>query len=449
METGLIAPIEVQVELTQVCNWRCRHCYNHWRPQGKTGMSRLSLSETDLFRIAEELSANQIPSITITGGEPFSRRDSVFILLKEMREAGIRASINTNLSLVREDDIRKLADEYGDVPILFSMLAADAMEHERLAGVPPGTHARVVANAEFAIQKGLRVSLNMVLMRENLHALEDAIRLAKNIGIRTFCATKALPNAHAPDSAFLLTSEEVRWSLAELMRIEKQFDMPTDILGCYPRCLFADTDAYRRFSYRACAAGFTTATIGTDGSVRPCSHIEMSYGNVFREPFSVIWKRMSGWRKNEFIPEKCRDCSIVVACRGGCRVNTREQGLRNMDMHADPARLKNVPKKKPVRPLKMKNEMHGAVMVCPEARFRSEAFGALIYKTHPLTLVTVNASAAAFLKNAKERNTSFDFPLFLRQSGANTELELASVRRLYEKLVRKKILVTSKETERM
>ena len=443
MAAKLGAPVDVQIELTQACNWRCRHCYNYWRPQGATTNPGQHLSHDKLLRIVDELAMNQIPSITITGGEPFCQREEVFALLKLIRRVDIHASINTNLSLVREEDIRRLAGEHGDIPILFSLLSADEKEHNRLAGVQAGTHARVLERAGLAIRRGLRVSLNMVLMHENLHAMENTARLAKNLGVHAFCATKALPNAHAPDGAFLLSAEEVRGSLCELMRLELALEIPIDILGCYPRCLFADTDAYQRFSHRTCVAGCTTATIGANGNVRACSHMEVSYGNIFTDPLADIWEKMDGWRKGEFVPGRCRDCPISTACRGGCRVNTVMPGLLNMDFYANPENLKKLAQEQSIPNLFEKADgIPMRVAICPQAHFRNEAFGALIYKTNPLTLVLVNHAAATFLRSAAERREVFSLPDFLEQSGAKTGSERQNVERLYRRLVEKGFLTS-------
>lgn len=446
MATQLSAPVDVQIELTQVCNWRCRHCYNYWRPAGATTKPSQHLSRNELLRIVKELVVNQVPSITITGGEPFSQREDVFALLKMTSEAGIRASINTNLSLVREEDVDRLVNGHNDVSLLFSLLSADATEHECLAGVVAGTHARVIEHAALAIRRGLSVSLNMVLMQGNLHALENTARLAKNLGVRAFCATKALPNVYAPNGAFLLSAEEVRWSLTELMRLERLLDMPVDILGCYPRCLFVDTDAYQRFSHRTCVAGYTTVTIGADGNVRACSHMETSYGNILREPLTDIWQKISGWREGSFVPKECRDCPVVSACRGGCRVSTLAPGLQNMDIYADPQRLKDISLARLAPRLPEKaDEIPMRVMVHSQARFRSEAFGALIYIINPLALVLVNHSAATFLAAMAKKGEVLYFSAFLERSGAKTENERRSVEHLYRKLIRKGFLTTPTE----
>lgn len=438
----LCAPVDVQIELTQACNWRCCHCYNYWRSVGAVTHRNKHLSRNQLRRIVDELSANQVPSVTITGGEPFVRRNEMFALLEMLREARIHPSINSNLSLVREEDVEKLASEHSGVSILFSLLSANAKQHERLAGgLAAGTHAQVLGRAASAISHGVPVSMNMVLMRENLAAMEETARLAKQLGVRTFCATKALPNVQAPQHSYVLTSEEVRQSLLELMRIEREVGIPVDVLGCYPRCLFADTDAYRRFSHRTCVAGCTTATIGADGNIRACSHTDASYGNIFEGSLQSAWQNMEGWRQGAFIPNLCHGCPVVNACRGGCRVNTLTPDLHHMDIHASPHLLDVEPAKRlDARSPKETVVLSDKVVVNSQVGFRTEAFGALLYTTSPFAILLVNHGAAKFLRSAIDKETIFDLASFLKASGTTTEDERKKVTLLYNKLVRKNFL---------
>jgi radical SAM protein with 4Fe4S-binding SPASM domain len=448
MPIELIAPVDVQIELTQECNQACRHCYNFWRPSDFVKKPLKHLSRDELRYIVQELNLNQVLSITITGGEPFVRRNELFELLQMIKGVDIRASINTNFSCVRINDILKLAKEYSHIPLLVSLLSADAKKHELLAGVPKGTHAHLIENIKFAIRHGVSVGINMVLMRENLRDIRETAYLAKSLGVRTFCATKVLPNPYSRNNDFLLSAEEVLWSLKELIEIERILKIPVDILGCYPKCLLINTEAYRRFAHRVCVAGRTTVTIGADGEVRPCSHLSTSYGNIFSESLANIWKKMKGWRNNEFLPKECRDCPIVVQCTGGCRVNTLTLKLNAMDFYAEPRRLLNVSRDQLFsRPLPTDvNQFPNKVMVHQSVRFRNEPFGALFFRPDPWTIILVNQSAAAFLKEVKEKGTSFTYEEFLGYSGAKNEMESQKVKRLYQKLVRKGILVPSNET---
>jgi len=51
----------------------------------------------------------------------------------------------------------------------------------------------------------------------------------------------------------------------------------------------------------------------------------MTYGNLLTEPFADIWDRMSPWRENAYVPEKCKTCRYFNRCKGGCRISALAQ----------------------------------------------------------------------------------------------------------------------------
>jgi len=441
MKAELRAPVDVQIELTQACNQACRHCYNFWRFSKKKRDSIKSLSELELKHIVAELTRNNVFSATITGGEPFLQKKALFTLVQMLEKAGIRVSINTNFSLVEKKDIIELCNN-SQVSVLVSLLSANPDEHARLAGISRDLYFRVVDNISLALHHKIPLSLNMVLLRENLHGIRDVARLAKNLGVHTFCATKALPNNQFQSNDYLLSSEEVIWSLLELIDIERAFDLPVEVLGCYPKCLLVGTEAYKRFFHRVCVAGKTTATIGADGKVRPCPHAEISYGNILTEPLSDIWKKMSGWRKGEFVPEKCRNCTILDWCTGSCRFNSLLSGLENMDIHASPDNLKSFSTQQIIPVVSGEESLvPSKVFVSPNVEFRDESFGSLLFRRDRWAIILVNKSAADFLKN-KRNGKCISFDSFLKKSGAVSGEERQSVKNLYVRLFKKGMLVS-------
>jgi radical SAM protein with 4Fe4S-binding SPASM domain len=439
MTLELKAPIDVQIELTQECNQLCQHCYNFWREATHNERERLSLEE--IGKIVSILEANQVPSITITGGEPFLRRRELFALLEAVQRCGIRASINSNFSTARSEDIIQIARDYPYVSILVSVLSSDPDVHEALTNTPKGTHARALRNIKIATDHGLRVSMNMVLLPQNVDSMKSLAKIAKGLGIKTFCATKVLPPGSSKANVPLLSSDQVLRSLNELIEIEKEFQINVDTLECYPKCLLLGTEAFRRFSHRICVAGKTTATIGSDGEVRPCSHVTVSYGNIFREPFGDIWRRMADWRNGVFLPEKCTKCPILAFCTGGCRVNSFSGDFDEMDFYADPDRIPSVPKERilPIAETPENLDFFDKVIISPTVGMRAESFGAVIFQPEPWGIILINKSAMNFLKS--KTGIIFTFSDFLESSGAMTETDKRRVKHLYRKLIHKKMLI--------
>ncbi len=443
MTNELSAPIDVQIEITQNCNQNCRHCYNFWRQvDGKRLIRGRSLGKKKLEKIIQELVANKIPSVTITGGEPFLCSNDVFWLLGIVKTGGIRASINTNFSIVSEDDIKRLAKFR--VPILVTLLSSTAKKHEYLAGAAAGTYEKVIRNIKIALREGISVSINMALLQENLAEIVSVAKVAKELGVKTFCATRVLPNTCTKGSSFLLSADEVLWSLEKLIEIEQVIGVPVEVLGCYPKCLLAGTKAYHRFFHRACVAGRTTVTIDPNGEVRPCPHVELLYGNILYEPFAYIWKKMNRWRHNEFVPQSCSKCPILPYCNGGCRVNTSALNLNDMDYHANTKRLANLSHKELSLQIALpdNNKLPLEVIVNPDIEFREEIFGSLVTCKKPRwAIILLNKSATAFLEIKKAEKKSFSFTDFIEESKAVDEAEKEKVKRLYGKMVQKGILI--------
>lgn len=68
------------IDLTYKCNLRCRHCYNN-------SGERLGeeMSSEDVMQIAKELSALEVESICICGGEPLLRIDDVLSITRYIK----------------------------------------------------------------------------------------------------------------------------------------------------------------------------------------------------------------------------------------------------------------------------------------------------------------------------------------------------------------------------
>ena len=105
----LSAPISAQVEVTEVCNLSCVHCYNVWHQKPPSEYS--TLNKDRLLYVLEELRDSGIFKVTLTGGEPLLSKDSVIEAVQYLTENNITCSINTNLTTVSEEDAFRLNEE--------------------------------------------------------------------------------------------------------------------------------------------------------------------------------------------------------------------------------------------------------------------------------------------------------------------------------------------------
>ena len=90
------APTTVNLELTELCNVKCRHCYNPWRDET---MGEISLSEIKLNLLIKKLSEAKVFHVILTGGEPMSNFDVLVKAITRLTENNISVSCNSNLIL--------------------------------------------------------------------------------------------------------------------------------------------------------------------------------------------------------------------------------------------------------------------------------------------------------------------------------------------------------------
>src|SRR3989338_6184503 len=104
----LSSPLYVQWEITPNCNYNCVHCYNYWRNKESHSYYPIKINEKLNSRIVKELISNKVLRVVLTGGEPLLVIDQFFPYAKQLLNAGILLSINTNLSLITPLIVEKL-----------------------------------------------------------------------------------------------------------------------------------------------------------------------------------------------------------------------------------------------------------------------------------------------------------------------------------------------------
>jgi len=97
-------------------------------------------------------------------------------------------------------------------------------------------------------------------------------------------------------------------------------------LEVIPYCALPEDLRQDQTFRRSCSAGRATIQIAYNGDIRTCGHSPFIEGNVFEEPFRKIWDRLNSFRKNEYVPEECKDCAEVSSCGGGCRYEGLQEG---------------------------------------------------------------------------------------------------------------------------
>ena len=378
MYKTLRAPHIVQIEVSAMCTNRCLHCYNFWR-QGEKAAIPANLSLDQIDRIMDQLVALRVFHLVLTGGEPLLNKKGLFRILERAAKSDITTGVNSTLITLTNGDAVRFK-ELGVTIVLTSLLGPTAEVHNGIAQQKL-SFEKTIQGIGILRQAQVPVSVNMVVSKKNQHLIRETAILARSLGLKSFNATRAgCPGNCFDFSEFSLSIQELRSYLEELYIIGNNEKIPVDVLSSCPLCGIKEVNRYQMFARRRCMAGVNTVTVSVSGDVRPCGHLDMSYGNMLQENLSDIWQRMNEWRDGSMIPVVCKSCKVLSSCGGGCRMEAkmRNGSLSELDPYASTSDVDYVfaqlaSRKKEDFPLPK------TVRLNPKMRWRSEDFGATFF----------------------------------------------------------------------
>lgn len=314
----LAKPVMAQFELTQSCNHRCAHCY---RIESNGESSIEKFPNEIILAVAQELVNAHVFNVVVTGGEPLLEQDLTRKVITLLRDNGVQVGLNSNITLLTDEMLGWLKKQ--QVNILTSCPSSNKEKYNHMIGADKFDVFFERLNKIFEI--GAHCTVNMVVSKENANEVRTTARFLKEIGCYSFSATPMFLNMNYPRKDLLLSKEEVKRVIDDLIWVESELKIKVDILESLPKCVFEPNIRNGEFSFlnRKCQAGRTVVGVSPNGDIRPCSTNTEVYGNVLREDIREIWKKMGKWRSTEFFPIECKNCSWLDRCNAGCRINSK------------------------------------------------------------------------------------------------------------------------------
>ena len=155
-------------EVTGRCNLHCKHCANaEWNSPDRIN-SELKLEE--IKRLISEMNALGIQEVTISGGEPFTRRD-LFKILECLDNYNIAVrTIITNGTLLNEVVLEDLRG-YQIKGITLSLDGISEKSHELLRG--RGTLKKTFHTLSLLDEYGFKIGISTVVLKQSLDELLD------------------------------------------------------------------------------------------------------------------------------------------------------------------------------------------------------------------------------------------------------------------------------------
>jgi len=325
--------------LTYSCNLRCEHCYSDSLDRS----SKDELSTLEALELIEGLARYGVPAIIFSGGEPLLRKD-VFLLGKKASGLGVRATLSSNGTLLKEEGARRLLDS-GFSYVGVSIDGGPSV-NDRFRG-RTGAYIEAIEGLRRSIKMGLKVGLRMTLTRKTVSELPFLFKLAEEEGVkRLYIAHLVYVGRGRKIAADALGPGETRKAVdfifskaRDLYRKGVDIEVvtgnnDTDGVYLYLNLLKEDPErakkVYTLLKIKGGnSSGVSIGCIDPFGNVHPDQYWRHHIlGNVRRRDFSDIWARendpvLRGLRNREAMfnkETKCGRCPFFEVCKGNYRV---------------------------------------------------------------------------------------------------------------------------------
>ena len=291
-------PLDVSIELTHHCNFRCQHCYI-------PDFSAPDLLSTErLLTLLEELAEIGTLFLTLTGGELFLRRDWLTVA-RRARELGFALRLFSNGALI--DDAVADAVAGLSCAVEISLYSMDEATFETLTR-RPGSFAKTLQGVERLRARGVEVLLKVPMTTRNYRDIDAVAAYAEEVGAG-FQVSPTIMAKKNGDPATLA------------LRVPQQ-DLLPHYGGPHLGCHIPEEDPTDpRRDGPLCAAANRYCNITSSGDVMACNILPGSDGNVRERSFRDVWEN-SPWlnqvraiRRDNL--HTCKTCSRLPYC-GRC-----------------------------------------------------------------------------------------------------------------------------------
>jgi MoaA/NifB/PqqE/SkfB family radical SAM enzyme len=260
-----LPPVTVDLDPSNRCNYDCKFCnaYDMISNSGK------DMPEDHMLKLADFLKKWGVKSACIAGGgEPYMNK-GMNALLKRMYMNGLQNGVITNGSLLTERDISTMAATCLWIGV--SVDAATKETYNKVKGIKGDLFNKVIENMR-KIVKMLKdntgsIAYKYLLMPDNQHEIYDAIKLAKNIGVRDF----HLRPVGWDNLTKTKGKEDYGYDMESINRqIEEGQKLETKHFRVFGIRHKFNPDFTRKVNFNRCWAIPMLPTFGADGNVHTC-----------------------------------------------------------------------------------------------------------------------------------------------------------------------------------
>lgn len=315
---------------TLECNLRCQYCFE-LHPKGKmsaeTQAALVSFVKSRLKRVKKF-------SVTWYGGEPILAKEIIWFLSKQFLDLCAASSVKynafiiTNASLIEDTDI----EHFKRYKIEGAQITIDGTKEihdkRRRSVTGESTFDRLIDRVNLLLNNGLCVIVRINIDKENIDRVDELLDiLAERVDKRE--ALKISFGQVSPYTSICKAVESGCYNNEEFAEV---------MIPLYEKVWTRNFTVNKMSTYPTprvnfcCADYVNSFVVDNHGELYRCWHhvgnLKMSSGNVKDGDNLTLEKNYLNWIQwNPINHPKCRECSYLPLCMGGCpeaRRNSRD-----------------------------------------------------------------------------------------------------------------------------
>jgi radical SAM protein with 4Fe4S-binding SPASM domain len=335
-----IGPLSLEIWPTNRCNLNCIMC-GTWasrRRLKKQGIQysvqeeiATELSEQKLIEIIKEAKMLEMKEFLITGGgEPFMRKKTILKMMDEIKKQNSFGNINTNGTLLSEDNVLKIVEMNWDM-MMFSLDSAIEKTHDFIRG-SRGTFKKLMKTLNMI--KKLKVDLkkdkpkvvfNTVITNMNYDKLKKIIKLAKKVQCEDITFIPLIKFEGLEVNLELNEDQISKFKeiIKETIDLSRELEINTNLENLEENFVnTADMDdtilsqienSPKNFLHSPCFEPFLHLLIRPNGQATCCCMLEGSLENIKNKSLGEVWleKYFTELRKQivkRNLPKECKNC---------------------------------------------------------------------------------------------------------------------------------------------
>ncbi len=317
----------ISLEVTSVCNLKCKYCYNIWKAPDNgdfkqfNSYSKAKKTLKRIFKIAD------VNHITFTGGEPFlSERFSELVLYARMKKKSVAVISNGNSANKRAyEQMVSLGVELFELPVH----SPDPIAHDYMTNIK-GSWKKSVNSIKELISLNANVVAVIVITKANYKQIAETLIFIKSLGISRIMLNRFnIGGQGIAEKDNLIISQK---ELAQTYRIASETGKTHKLLlssnVCTPLCVISPED-FGGIIFSTCSSDVKKRplTIDISGDLRFCNHSPTVLGNIFKDDLNEMLNSEKARLWENIVPDFCSDCSLYSQCMGGCRAASEQMNL--------------------------------------------------------------------------------------------------------------------------